>query len=105
MYTIPFAIRIKYPLSICVAAKTLQTNPNSLYSAFDLFPSRKGAAIHIDKFARALFEEMDGGLLYVLGNESISTHQIEDKIEKTKTDSADRPVEPVRMNKVTVQDA
>lgn len=61
--------------------KLLQKTPNSLYSAFDLFPSRKGAAIHIDKFARVLFEEMDGGLLYVLGNETLPSHQIEHNVE------------------------
>lgn len=56
-------------------------NPQSLYSAFDLFPSRKGAAIHIDKFARALFDEMSGGLLYVLGNESLPAYQCENNVE------------------------
>jgi glycosyltransferase involved in cell wall biosynthesis len=62
-------------------ANFLQTNPPALYSAFDLFPSRKGAAIHIDKFARALFEEMNGGLLYVLGNDSLPSYQFEENIE------------------------
>jgi glycosyltransferase involved in cell wall biosynthesis len=61
--------------------KILQTNPPALYSAFDLFPSRKGAAIHIDKFARALFEEMQGGLLYVLGNDLLPAYQFEENIE------------------------
>lgn len=56
-------------------------NPNSLYSAFDVFPSRKGAAIHIDKFARLLFEEMNDGLLYVLGSESLPGYQSENNIE------------------------
>lgn len=50
--------------------KVLQPKPPALYSAFDLFPSRKGAAVRIAQFARALFEEMSGGLLYVLGNET-----------------------------------
>ncbi len=61
--------------------KTLLTTPSSLYSAFDLFPSRKGAAIHIDRFAGALFEEMNGGLLYVNGNDSMMSHQVEGNIE------------------------
>lgn len=61
--------------------KVLLLSPSALYSAFDLFPSRKGAAIHIDKFARALFEEMNGGLLYVIGNDSLPTYQCEGKIE------------------------
>lgn len=59
----------------------LRNQPNSIYSSFDVFPTRKGAAIHIDKFARALFEQFDGGLLYVLGNEQLPNYQIEDKIE------------------------
>jgi glycosyltransferase involved in cell wall biosynthesis len=61
--------------------KILQTNPPALYSAFDLFPSRKGAAVHINKFAGALFEEMSGGLLYVLGNDSLPVYQFEDDVE------------------------
>lgn len=61
--------------------KTLQTSPPALYSAFDLFPSRKGAAIHINKFAGALFEEFSGGLLYVLGNDCLPGYQFEDEIE------------------------
>ncbi|MBX7173567.1 MAG: glycosyltransferase family 4 protein [Pyrinomonadaceae bacterium] len=59
----------------------LRNSPNSIYSSFDVFPTRKGAAIHIDKFARALFEQFDGGLLYVLGNEQLPNYQIEDKVE------------------------
>ena len=59
----------------------LETKPPALYSAFDLFPSRKGAAIHINKFARALFEEMNGGCLYVLGNEKLPVYQIEENVE------------------------
>ncbi len=61
--------------------KILQTNPNALYSAFDLFPSRKGAGVHINKFSRALFEEMSGGALYVLGNDKLSAYQVEGNIE------------------------
>lgn len=67
--------------------KFLQTNPPALYSAFDLFPSRKGAAIHIDKFAGALFEELSGGLLYVLGNDSMPSYQYEDDIEIVRFNS------------------
>ena len=66
--------------------KFLQQNPSSLYAAFDLFPSRKGAAIHINKFARALFEEMNGGVLYVLGNDKLPAHQIEQSIEIVRFD-------------------
>lgn len=61
--------------------KILQTNPPALYSAFDLFPSRKGAGVHINKFSRALFEEMQGGALYALGNDKLSAYQIEGNVE------------------------
>ncbi|MEZ5429454.1 MAG: glycosyltransferase family 4 protein [Pyrinomonadaceae bacterium] len=69
-----------------MAEKILQTAPPALYSAFDLFPSRKGAAIHIDKFARALFEETGGGLLHVLGNEKLPSRQIEGNVEIVRFD-------------------
>jgi glycosyltransferase involved in cell wall biosynthesis len=59
----------------------LQLQHRALYAAFDLFPSRKGAAIHIDRFARSLFEYAGGGLLYVLGDESLPAYQREDDIE------------------------
>jgi glycosyltransferase involved in cell wall biosynthesis len=49
-----------------------------LYAAFDRFPSRKGSAVHIDRFARAAFERFDGGLLYVLGGEGLPAYQRED---------------------------
>ncbi len=61
--------------------KIFQTNPPALYAAFDLFPSRKGAAIHINKFSRALFEEMRGGALYALGNDKLPAYQIERNVE------------------------
>jgi glycosyltransferase involved in cell wall biosynthesis len=53
----------------------------ALYAAFDRFPSRKGAAIHIDRFARTLFEHFGGGALCVLGGETLPLHQVEDNIE------------------------
>jgi glycosyltransferase involved in cell wall biosynthesis len=49
----------------------------ALYAAFDRFPSRKGAAVHIDRFARALFAHAGGGLLYVLGGDDLPARQIE----------------------------
>jgi glycosyltransferase involved in cell wall biosynthesis len=49
-----------------------------LYAAFDRFPSRKGSAVHIDRFARAAFERFGGGLLYVLGGEGLPPYQRED---------------------------
>src|SRR5213075_1255888 len=53
----------------------------SLYAAFDRFPSRKGAAIHIDRFARTLFDVFDGGALFVLGENHLPRHQRDDNIE------------------------
>jgi len=47
----------------------------ALYAAFDRFPSRKGAAIHIDRFARTLFDVFDGGALFVLGENHLPRHQ------------------------------
>src|SRR5437763_16943611 len=54
-----------------------EQNHRALYAAFDRFPSRKGAAIHIDRFARALFTEAGGGLLYVLGTPELPARQFE----------------------------
>ncbi|HEX6095725.1 MAG TPA: glycosyltransferase [Thermoanaerobaculia bacterium] len=53
----------------------------SLYAAFDRFPSRKGAAIHIDRFARTLFDAAGGGVLAVLGGPRLSAHQVEERCE------------------------
>lgn len=64
----------------------LELRPPALYAAFDLFPSRKGAAIHINKFARALFEEMNGGVLYVLGNDKLPGYQLEENVEIVRFD-------------------
>ena len=53
----------------------------ALYAAFDRFPSRKGAAIHIDRFARTLFDVFDGGALFVLGENHLPRHQRDGNIE------------------------
>jgi glycosyltransferase involved in cell wall biosynthesis len=53
----------------------------ALYAAFDAFPTRKGASIHISHAARCLFGEMGGGLLYALGGVGYPLHQLEDTIE------------------------
>ncbi|MEO8379222.1 MAG: glycosyltransferase family 4 protein [Acidobacteriota bacterium] len=53
----------------------------ALYAAFDRFPSRKGAAIHIDRFARTLFDHMGGGVLAVLGGPGLPAHQVEPSCE------------------------
>lgn len=55
--------------------------PRALYAAFDRFPSRKGAAVHIDRFARALFARTGGGLLYALGGEHLPAYQREGDVE------------------------
>lgn len=59
----------------------LSRRHRALYAAFDRFPTRKGASTHIARFAPALFEENDGGLLYVLGDERLPAHQVEDAVE------------------------
>jgi glycosyltransferase involved in cell wall biosynthesis len=53
----------------------------TLYAAFDRFPSRKGAAIHIDRFARTLFDAAGSGVLAVLGGPRLSAHQVEETCE------------------------
>jgi glycosyltransferase involved in cell wall biosynthesis len=57
------------------------TSHRAVYAAFDRFPSRKGAAIHIDRFARTLFDTFGGGALFVLGGPDLPVHQIEGPIE------------------------
>lgn len=58
-----------------------QSPPPALYAAFDVFPSAKGAAIHIDRFARRLFEHAEGGLLYALGDGRLPVAQREGGVE------------------------
>lgn len=53
----------------------------ALYAAFDRFPTRKGAAVHINYFARTLFDHAGGGLLYVLGDGLLPPYQREDAVE------------------------
>jgi glycosyltransferase involved in cell wall biosynthesis len=53
----------------------------ALYAAFDRFPSRKGSAVHIDRFARTLFDHAGGGLLYVLGGDGLPPYQLEEPVE------------------------
>ena len=57
------------------------STPRSLYTAFDRFPSRKGAAVHIEQFSRTLFAHTKGGLLYVLGGPGLPGHHHEAGIE------------------------
>ena len=62
----------------------------ALYAAFDRFPSRKGSAVHIDRFARALFEQAGGGLLYVLGGDGLPAYQREGDVEIVRYDARGR---------------
>ena len=59
----------------------LDRRHRALYAAFDRFPTCKGASTHIARFAPALFEEFGGGLLYVVGDESLPAHQLEGDVE------------------------
>src|SRR5687767_7020322 len=61
--------------------KMFQRSHRALYAAFDRFPSRKGAAIHIDRFARTLFDSFGGGVLAVLGAPGLPLHQVEGSCE------------------------
>jgi glycosyltransferase involved in cell wall biosynthesis len=61
----------------------------ALYAAFDRFPSRKGAAIHIDRFARALFDELGGGVLYVLGGDGLPRWQRDGGVEVLRYDGSE----------------
>jgi glycosyltransferase involved in cell wall biosynthesis len=58
-----------------------ERKPRALYAAFDRFPSRKGAAIHIDRFARTLFDTFGGGVLSVLGGPDLPAYQVEGPVE------------------------
>ena len=53
----------------------------ALYAAFDVYPSAKGAATHIQHAAKTVFDHAGGGLLYVLGNEQLPRYQRESSIE------------------------
>src|SRR5581483_2403927 len=59
----------------------LERAHRALYAAFDRFPSRKGAAIHIDRFSRALFDFYGGGALFVLGAPNLPLHQRDGNVE------------------------
>ena len=57
--------------------KRVLTYRRALYAAFDRFPSRKGAGVHIAHFARALFDWAGGGVLYVLGGDDLPAWQFD----------------------------
>ncbi|RMA64294.1 glycosyltransferase family 4 protein [Ulvibacter antarcticus] len=56
-------------------APLMQPKPLYCYIAFDLFPSQKGAATHIDHCLSALQETFSCGLLICLGNDDMPTFQ------------------------------
>jgi glycosyltransferase involved in cell wall biosynthesis len=51
---------------------------NSLYAAFDRFPSSKGAASHMYHFVSTLFDYFKGGLLYTAGSPDLPSLQDDD---------------------------
>jgi glycosyltransferase involved in cell wall biosynthesis len=53
----------------------------SLYAAFDVYPSTKGAGTHIYYMASTLFDFAKSGILCSLGNEKLPVYQDEDPIE------------------------
>ena len=59
----------------------LQLRHRVLYAAFDRFPSAKGAAVHINRFSRSLFDGAGGGLLFVLGDPALPAYQREGAVE------------------------
>ena len=59
----------------------LQLKHRALYAAFDRFPSQKGAASHIYRMSQTLFDLMQGGVLYVLGDEELPVYQKEESVE------------------------
>jgi glycosyltransferase involved in cell wall biosynthesis len=59
----------------------LQLRHQSLYAAFDRFPSAKGAAVHINRMAQTLFAHLNGGLLFVLGDDILPAYQKEGQVE------------------------
>jgi glycosyltransferase involved in cell wall biosynthesis len=59
----------------------LQLAHRALYASFDRFPSPKGAATHIARMATTLFDLMEGGLLYVLGDHELPLYQREGSVE------------------------
>lgn len=53
---------------------------NSAYIAFDVYPSHKGAATHIERMAHCLFEHTHGGALITLGTPNTAAFESEGNI-------------------------
>lgn len=68
---------------------TTRLNHRSLYAAFDLYPSAKGAATHIQQTSSTLFQAVGGGLLCVLGDSQLPAHQLEKNIETLRFTSSE----------------
>ncbi len=56
----------------------------ALYAAFDAVPSRKGAGVHIERFAGALFERYGGGALYALAPPGAPLRQRDGPVEAVR---------------------
>ena len=69
------------PLVHWNAVQPVLTDRRALYAAFDRFPSRKGAGVHIARFAQALFDWAGGGVLYALGGDDLPAWQCDGDVE------------------------
>lgn len=56
----------------------MNPKPEYIYIAFDLFPSQKGAATHINHCLKALQNTYETGLLICLGNDDMPTFQYDE---------------------------
>ncbi|NER16543.1 glycosyltransferase family 4 protein [Spongiivirga citrea] len=57
----------------------IPNKPKYLYIAFDLFPSRKGAATHIYHCLKALKAQYGTGILFCLGNDDMPKFQFDEE--------------------------
>ncbi|MDX1903533.1 MAG: glycosyltransferase [Thermonemataceae bacterium] len=51
-----------------------KTQYQALYTAFDVFPSAKGAATHIYHFSKSILKAYPQGMLYVLGDDKLPVY-------------------------------
>ena len=69
----------------------------TLYSAFDVHPSSKGASTHITHFSKALFDFGGGGWLNVMADENLPLEEIkQEKQRKNNTKNATNTIEITR---------
>ncbi|SFJ40024.1 glycosyltransferase family 4 protein [Olleya namhaensis] len=57
----------------------MNPKPEYIYIAFDVFPSQKGAATHIDHCLKALQNTFNTGLLICLGNDGMPSFQFDNQ--------------------------